>query len=219
MSLRKRDEVHRRRQEIIRQLFTDSDDIKCANKLLKGYETEEEIHRRENELVNTPGEELWLPAQQENVLSGFLPIPPMKARGGTSEVWICKSRFADRTVVVKLITTQGTEANLRPALALRELQTLFNLRHPNIVNVYDAGYLRTKDGDFPFVAMEEVPGVTLSEWVRQPTHISSAIHAASAAAVIANAIHFCHVSGVAHGDLKPDNILIDARSRRRSRSN
>ena len=209
MSLRKLDEVHRERKQIIQQRFSDPEDVKCANKLLKGYEMEEEKERRESDFRKTPREKLWLPSQHDNVLSGFLPIPPMKAHGGTSEVWICKSRFADRTVVVKLLTSQGGIANLQPALALRELQTLFNLRHPNIVNVYDAGYLQTDDGEFPYVAMEEVPGRTLTTWAMQTNHSHDTKVAAVAVSVIASAIQFCHDSGITHGDLKPDNILVD----------
>ncbi|MBS0206930.1 MAG: serine/threonine protein kinase [Planctomycetes bacterium] len=209
MSIERISEVRRQRELLIEEQYAIPEERRQAKALLKGYEHEEEKERRETELRSVSRDSLWLPIQRDNVLSGFLPIPPMKARGGTSEIWVCKSRYADRTLIVKKITLQGQTVDIRPALALRELQTLFNLRHPNIVNVFDAGYLNTNDGEFPYVAMEEVPGITLHEWVHENAPRRCPRIAAFAVSAIADAIQFCHDSGIAHGDLKPDQILIN----------
>jgi serine/threonine-protein kinase len=83
----------------------------------------------------------------------------------------------------------------------REAAAVAALRHPNIVQVYDAG---EHDG-FPFFAMEYVEGGNLAQLLAgmpQP-----AGKAAEMLSTLARAVHAAHVNGTVHRDLKPANIL------------
>ena len=66
----------------------------------------------------------------------------------------------DRAVAIKLLRqqTQGDDAQRRMQ---REARAMARLSHPNVVQVYEVGV----DDGRPFIAMELVDGVTLTEWL------------------------------------------------------
>src|SRR6185436_14200844 len=78
-----------------------------------------------------------------------------------------------------------------------------NLRHPNIVAIYDTG---EHDGQ-PYFSMDYVEGRNLAELVREKP--LSPMRAAGYVRTIAEAIQYAHEQGILHRDLKPSNILID----------
>src|SRR5437879_5435442 len=87
---------------------------------------------------------------------------------------------------------------------LREAEVVAGLRHPNIVQVYEAGDV---DGRSYFT-MELVEGGSLAQQIQgvpQPVRKAAAL-----AATLADAVHVAHQSGIVHRDLKPANILLTA---------
>src|SRR5262245_9875074 len=84
----------------------------------------------------------------------------------------------------------------------REAEAVAALRHPNIVQVYDAGDLTGR----PYFTMEYVEGGTLQH--RLAGKPQAPAQAAQLVATLASAVHFAHQSGVIHRDLKPANILL-----------
>ncbi len=91
---------------------------------------------------------------------------------------------------------------------LREAGMMQNLRHQNIVPVYDVG---TEHGQ-PFMVMEFVEGRNLREFlkVRKKMTVDESLRIA---ADIANALDFALSKGVTHRDLKPSNVLITSTGR------
>ena len=85
-----------------------------------------------------------------------------------------------------------------------EAEAAANLRHPNIVAVYETG---EHDGQHYF-SMEYVPGRNLAD-IGRDRRVPSA-RAARYAKTIADAIHYAHEQGTLHRDLKPSNVLIDS---------
>src|SRR5262249_54604873 len=86
----------------------------------------------------------------------------------------------------------------------REAEAVANLRHANIVQVYDVG---EQDGR-PFFTMEIVPGGSLAEklaGVPQPAR-----EAAALVVTLAEAVSAAHQGGIVHRDLKPANVLLAA---------
>src|SRR3954453_10638515 len=86
---------------------------------------------------------------------------------------------------------------------LREARSAAQLRHPNIVPVYEVG----RERETLYIVSEFVRGVTLGDWLtgQKPTNRE----AAELSAKIADALHHAHEQGVIHRDLKPANIMID----------
>jgi WD40 repeat protein len=87
-----------------------------------------------------------------------------------------------------------------------EAELAAQVRHPNIVQVYEVGAYGKK----PYLAMEWVPGDTLAAHVKgrpQEPH-----EAAAFVETLARAVHAAHAQGVIHRDLKPANILLQRKS-------
>ena len=85
----------------------------------------------------------------------------------------------------------------------REFRTLTQLRHPNLVSVYDYGV--TKAGDLYFT-MEYAEGRSLRQVVRE----AGIGRLVPLMVQICRALAYIHSRGVLHGDLKPSNVLVVA---------
>lgn len=92
------------------------------------------------------------------------------------------------------------------ALLLNEAKAMWDLRHFGIPAV--RGILRMPDGSVALV-MSYVPGPTLAEIVKK--HYSNGIDAEHVAWIvdrILNILKYLHYHGVIHGDVKPQNVII-----------
>ncbi|MCB9764199.1 MAG: SUMF1/EgtB/PvdO family nonheme iron enzyme [Alphaproteobacteria bacterium] len=129
-------------------------------------------------------------------------------RGGMGEVWRVLDRTLNRVMALKVLrwASQDPEATAR---FTREAQLTAQLQHPGVVPVHDLGTL--PDGRLYFT-MQEVRGSTLAELVTQHhagvpgawplRRLVDALHRAC------EAVAYAHDSGVVHGDLKPNNLMI-----------
>ncbi len=139
--------------------------------------------------------------KQARLVGGRYRRVRLLGRGGMSEVWLAIDERLGREVAVKFV-----EASPESALDFeRETGILPGLRHPNIVNVYDAG----EDDGRRYLVMERVDGTSLRDKLREsgPRSPADAIRVGEA---VSAALAYAHARGVLHNDVKPENILIDA---------
>ncbi|HEY6617597.1 MAG TPA: protein kinase, partial [Vicinamibacterales bacterium] len=121
--------------------------------------------------------------------------------GGSSDVYKAYDTRLDRHVALKVFDGTRVTEEFRSRFA-RESRVAAALNHPNIATVYDVG---EADG-FWFIAMEFIDGVTLRAAFADPTSSlrQRLEHLAQAASGVARA----HANGIAHCDLKPENMMV-----------
>lgn len=86
---------------------------------------------------------------------------------------------------------------------LREARAAARIKHPNIVDVFDFGYLG--DGR-PYLVMELLDGQSLGDLIDGPLEPRRVLPLARQ---LASALAAAHDCGVIHADLSPSNVLVD----------
>jgi serine/threonine-protein kinase len=126
--------------------------------------------------------------------------------GASGSVWKARDARLDRLVALKLPRHERLTQREREWF-FREGRAAAQLRHPNIVAVYDVG----EDPPRVFLVTEFIDGKNLREWLQaRPPRWRDA---AELAAQLAEALHHAHEQGVVHRDLKPANVLVDVQGR------
>jgi serine/threonine-protein kinase len=120
--------------------------------------------------------------------------------GGMGQVFEAFDRFLQRPVALKV--ARAAEHPLR-----KEAQALAALRHPSLVTVFAGGVHH----DLEFVVMERILGVDLAEYIERQMRAGRMLSIAEALdllAPLAEGLAAVHRAGVAHRDVKPENVLM-----------
>jgi len=126
-------------------------------------------------------------------------------RGGQGVVFRARQKSLNRIVALKVIALGqwATEAHLRRFRL--EAEAAASLEHPCVVPIYEVG---ERDGQCYF-SMKFIEGGQLDEVVKhKPISIKQV---AELIAKIARTVHYAHEHGILHRDIKPGNILLDAK--------
>lgn len=147
------------------------------------------------------------------------------AKGGMGDVYRAHQLNLRRDVAIKLISAsllldmeaQPDEVASTLGRFQREVQVMAQVRHPNVLQIFDYGVVRVDGDDGPipleFIAMEYVSGNTLrftmseegfngetdllAEWLRRYF------------LPVLEGMQAVHAHGIVHRDVKPENILLD----------
>jgi len=131
-------------------------------------------------------------------------------RGAQGVVFRAKQRATRRIVALKIMHAGRFATSRQRRRFEREVDLLAQLRHPNIVTVFDSG--RTPEGGW-YIAMEFVEGEPIDRSVRSSCDTSTRRGVADVVRMftkVCDGAAFLHHNGVIHRDLKPANILVDA---------
>jgi tRNA A-37 threonylcarbamoyl transferase component Bud32 len=129
--------------------------------------------------------------------------------GAMGIVYACRDPETSRRAAIKVLHPRPYDGEDTDSAGwLRhEARALARLSHPGIVGVQGVGEI---DG-LPFMAMELIEGTTLGGWLqtrkRAPHQIARIFRD------VADAVAAAHDASLVHGDLKPDNIMVDVTGR------
>ena len=126
-------------------------------------------------------------------------------RGGMGVVYKARDTKLDRVVAIKTMPLPLAQDATARARFRREAKILASLSHPHIGVIHD---IVEQDDGSCYLVLEYVPGVTLSERLRDAR--LSPKEALRIGAQIAEALAAAYEQGVIHRDLKPGNVILDA---------
>jgi YVTN family beta-propeller protein len=122
-----------------------------------------------------------------------------------SVVYLAEDLRLRRKVALKLLAPKLAEDEAFRERFLVESELAASLDHPNVVPIYAAG-----EADWRlFIAMRYVEGSDLKELLREGP--LSAERTIGLCGQVADALDFAHERGLVHRDVKPSNVLLDAR--------
>lgn len=125
-------------------------------------------------------------------------------RGGQGIVYQAMQGGTRRHVALKILRDGALATPAARKRFEREVALAAQLKHPNIVTVFDSGL--TADGQ-RFCAMDYIAGRPLNDHVRsRGLDLEAALRLF---ATICRGVEYAHERGIVHRDLKPSNILID----------
>ncbi|KAG6492476.1 CBL-interacting protein kinase 4-like [Zingiber officinale] len=141
--------------------------------------------------------------RHQEVLLGKYELGRLLGRGTFAKVYLARSVSDGADVAVKILDkAEMVETGMADSV-LTEVAAMRRLSHPNILRLYEVLATRSKI----FLVMEHAPGGDLLGRVarrRLPEHASRRYFHQ-----LVSALHYCHARGVAHRDVKPQNLLLD----------
>ncbi len=130
------------------------------------------------------------------------------ARGGMADVYLAEDIDLKRKVALKVMLEMLAADPQFVQRFRREAQTVAQLDHPNIVQVYSTGLTPSKQ---PYIAMQFIEGGSLQEKLEQLDARGKLLTTEQALNItrqLALALGVAHDAHIVHRDLKPSNVLI-----------
>ncbi len=161
--------------------------------------------------AGAPGEKVeWWCALCRSEAAGLpQPVPYYTSlrelgRGAMGVVYQARHNLTGQMVALKLIVPETATTRAAIDRFQREISVISQLRHPNIVELYEQGMTR---GQFWF-AMEYVAGTNLEALAKANTGQYPIKQACRLTCQVLKGLEQAHQLGFVHRDIKPENILI-----------
>ncbi len=124
------------------------------------------------------------------------------SRGGMGVVFKARQISLNRIVAIKVMLSGADASELEVKRFIREAESCANLKHPNIVDIFDIG---KHQGNFYF-AMEYIEGITFDEYCKkEEVDLKEKL---DKFVYVLEAMKYAHTHKIIHRDLKPVNIMI-----------
>jgi serine/threonine-protein kinase len=126
--------------------------------------------------------------------------------GGMGEVYLARHRVLARDAAIKVLLP---EISMDEAVVMRffnEARATAQLRHPNIVEVFDCD---TLPNGRAYIVMEFLAGESLRSCLDRVGRLAPDFRSIAATiGMVADALQAAHDHGIVHRDLKPDNMFL-----------
>ena len=119
--------------------------------------------------------------------------------GGMGDVYRAFDRGASRPVAIKLMRAESTKEQRR---MVREAESTTRIRHPHVVEVFEAGVL---DEHTCYLVLELLEGESMASRIGRGVPLRLAYRWLDQ---LADALSAVHAAGVVHRDLKPANVFV-----------
>lgn len=146
------------------------------------------------------------PAEVPQRLGEYVLLAPIGS-GGMGRVYRAMHSRLEKVVAVKVLSPRRLDDARAKARFEREMRAVGKLSHPNIVAATDAGEIE----NLSYLVMEYVEGMDLARLIKRhgPLPVAEACELVRQAAV---GLHYAHLHGMVHRDVKPSNLLLSAAS-------
>jgi formylglycine-generating enzyme required for sulfatase activity len=161
-----------------------------------------------------------MPIAPGTVIAGRYRLIAIVGEGGSGRVYEAvdltrPGEARDGDIVALKVLTEPFDQTAGHYAALQAQFTRWRrLQHPYIVRLFDC----ERDGTIVYIVMEYVAGESLYTRLHRPdataepsTGTPEGDRSRLIIASVAQALAYAHQQGVVHGDLKPGNVLVDAR--------
>lgn len=146
-------------------------------------------------------------------IGGRYEVKAVLGQGPIGIVYRALDREIEVEVVVKVVNKKLLQTDEERAAFRREAHIARGLSHPGIVRVYEEGL----DDDQPYIVMQHLEGLTLRKIIDLRHGKGQRFGLKEIEPIfqqLTTALDFAHeqriegLRGVAHGDLKPDNVMV-----------
>jgi eukaryotic-like serine/threonine-protein kinase len=152
----------------------------------------------DNDSTSTDAAELFSASDDYELLEEI-------GRGGQGVVYRARQKSLNRTVAIKIIGISNGRTKAHLKRFRLEAEAAAKLNHPFVVPIHEIGQ---RNGRCYF-SMGLVEGGRLDQVAtREPM---SPRQATEVVAKLARAVHYAHQHGIIHRDIKPGNVLLDAK--------
>ncbi len=140
------------------------------------------------------------------IVAGKFALLKELGRGGFAVVYKAEDTLLRRYAALKLLTVVQHDEVVRRFI--REGEAMANVRHPNVVAVYEMGQRR--DGTY-YLAQEFLHGHDLRRLLNERGRLDAS-EAVDLLLPVMGGLVTVHDQGIVHRDLKPDNIILSQTS-------
>jgi serine/threonine protein kinase len=138
----------------------------------------------------------------EGTKLGRYEIRSILGSGGMGEVYLADDLTLHRKVAIKVLRADVIGNKDRLQRFELEAFAASSLNHPNILTIYEIGH----ENEYHFMVTEFIDGESLGQRLkRQSMKLAESIELGIQ---VASALAAAHAAGIAHRDIKPDNIML-----------